>query len=131
MEESPCSWGVHRPSCRPGRDRGRRGSSGRAAKYLDVKINVSTDAGASSGQPTVACVDQPPVRRQPPGLEDQLGELVALDALEVDDDPAEATRRELDLEHVGPFGGQGQLLLEGLLQPDRAGRVPEVAERVA
>ena len=51
--------------------------------------------------------------------------------VEVDDHPAEAVRRELDLEHLGPLGDQRRLLGDRLLEPDRGGRLPEVAEGAA
>ncbi|GAB3200801.1 hypothetical protein GCM10027062_21260 [Nocardioides hungaricus] len=82
----------------------------------------------SDREPVGPLLDQLGRRAQPPRLEDQLGQLVALDPLEADDDPAEAVRRELHLEDVRPLPHERELLGDRLLQPDRHRRLPEVAE---
>ena len=41
-------------------------------------------------------------------------------------DPPEASGVELHLEHLGPLGHERLLLGDRLLEPDRAGRLPEV-----
>ena len=81
-------------------------------------VNRLVSTGSMGGRsPYAAC--QSHRGGQPPGLEDELGELGRLDPLEVHDDPAELTGDELGLEHVGPLGDQGDLLLTLLLQSGR------------
>src|SRR5262245_61297882 len=68
---------------------------------------------------------------QPPRFKRELGQLVALNAFEVDDHPAKPPRGELHLEDVRALGHQGELLDDRLLQPDRSGRRPEVPKGAA
>src|SRR6478752_4264453 len=88
----------------------------------------SKSKGRSARKPVRAFLHQGHRSGQPPGLEGELRELVALHAVEVHHHPAEAAGRELHLEDVGPLPHQRRLLGEGLLEPDRPGRLPEVAE---
>src|SRR5690349_13619001 len=92
---------------------------------------ASCRVGRSGGQYVAALVDQGVRCAQPPGLEGELRELVARDAVEVDHHPPEGAGRELDLEDVGSLGDQAELLRDGLLQPHRGGGRPEVAEGAA
>ena len=95
---------------------------GRTSSTLEVK------SGDQRRQPVRAFLHQGHRSGQPPGLEGELRELVALHAVEVHHHPAEAAGGELHLEDVGPLPHQRRLLGEGLLEPDRPGRLPEVAE---
>ena len=112
-------------------------TSGQARRRPDVhgarrdhRPRSRPGAALRGRQYVVPCDHQVLGRGQPPGLEGELGELVSLHALEVDDDPAEAERRVLDLEDVRSLADQRQLLGDGLLEADRPRRLPEVAERV-
>src|ERR1700712_4611699 len=82
----------------------------------------------SKRQPVAALGGQVDRRREPPRLEAELGELLAVDALEVDDHPPVAAGGELDLEDLRPLPHQRGLLGQRLLEPDRAGQRPQVAE---
>ena len=70
------------------------------------------------------------VRRggETPGLEGQLGQLRALDAVQVDHDAAETADGELHLEDLRSLAHQRRLLDQRLLQAHGAGRLPQVAE---
>jgi len=74
---------------------------------------------------------QPNRGGEPPGLEDELGELGRLDPIEAHDDPAELSNRELHLEDLRALSDQGELFGDKLLESDGLGRLPEIAERVS
>ena len=83
---------------------------------------------ASVGEPVSPLADQLLRRREPPGLEGELGQLVTVDAVEVDHHPAEPVCGELHLEDLRPLRHQGSLLGDRLLEADGPRGFPEVAE---